>query len=58
MYAGPTGHNSQALIDYFESIPDVPKIVDKVNPATWMVRHLSMLTRLSCSLLAVGRLGR
>ena len=39
MYAGPTGHNSQALIDYFESIPDVPKIVDRVNPATWMVRR-------------------
>ena len=58
MYAGPTGHNSQALIDYFESIPDVPKIVDTVNPATWMVRRLSMLTSRSCSLLAVGGVER
>lgn len=34
MYAGPTGHNSQELIDYFESIPDVPRITSGINPGT------------------------
>ena len=32
MYAGPTGHNSQKLIDYFQSIPDVPQIQEGINP--------------------------
>ena len=32
MYAGPTGHNSQKLIDYFQAIPDVPSIEEGINP--------------------------
>ncbi len=32
MYAGPTGYNSQHLIDYFQSIPDVPQIQEGINP--------------------------
>ncbi|PIA56929.1 hypothetical protein AQUCO_00700938v1 [Aquilegia coerulea] len=37
IYFGPLGHHSQDLINYFEAIPDVPKIKDKYNPATWML---------------------
>lgn len=41
MYAGPTGHNSQQLIDYFQSIPDVPQIQEGINPGRccWIVFH-------------------
>ncbi|XVE91137.1 hypothetical protein DITRI_Ditri20bG0130600 [Diplodiscus trichospermus] len=35
IYAGPLGHNSHNLIEYFEAIPGVPKIKDGYNPATW-----------------------
>eukprot|EP00516_Mucochytrium_quahogii_P004851 CAMPEP_0203749368 /NCGR_PEP_ID=MMETSP0098-20131031/3962_1 /ASSEMBLY_ACC=CAM_ASM_000208 /TAXON_ID=96639 /ORGANISM=" , Strain NY0313808BC1" /LENGTH=1521 /DNA_ID=CAMNT_0050638417 /DNA_START=894 /DNA_END=5459 /DNA_ORIENTATION=+ len=31
------GENSKNLIDYFESIPGVPKFVPGLNPATWML---------------------
>ncbi|XP_050281946.1 pleiotropic drug resistance protein 2-like isoform X4 [Quercus robur] len=37
IYAGPLGHHSQKLVDYFEAIPYVPKIKDGYNPATWML---------------------
>ncbi|KAK7337203.1 hypothetical protein VNO77_17766 [Canavalia gladiata] len=37
IYAGPLGHNSQKLIEYFEAIAGVPKIKDGYNPATWML---------------------
>ncbi|CAI9091305.1 OLC1v1026290C1 [Oldenlandia corymbosa var. corymbosa] len=37
IYAGPLGHQSQHLIDYFESVPGVTKITDGYNPATWML---------------------
>ncbi|ESW34862.1 hypothetical protein PHAVU_001G187800 [Phaseolus vulgaris] len=37
IYAGPLGHYSQQLIEYFEAIPGVPKIKDGYNPATWML---------------------
>ncbi|KAL7184870.1 hypothetical protein ACSBR2_026922 [Camellia fascicularis] len=37
IYAGPLGRNSNLLVEYFESIPGVPKIKDGVNPATWML---------------------
>ncbi|XP_074366352.1 pleiotropic drug resistance protein 2-like isoform X2 [Apium graveolens] len=37
IYAGPLGHYSQILVDYFESIPGVTKIKDGYNPATWML---------------------
>ncbi|PIN08713.1 Pleiotropic drug resistance proteins (PDR1-15), ABC superfamily [Handroanthus impetiginosus] len=36
-YAGALGRNSQLLIEYFESIPGVPKIKYGYNPATWML---------------------
>ncbi|XP_021846147.1 ABC transporter G family member 39 isoform X2 [Spinacia oleracea] len=37
IYAGPLGHQSHELIEYFEAIPAVPKIKDGYNPATWML---------------------
>ncbi|OVA05946.1 ABC transporter-like [Macleaya cordata] len=37
IYGGPLGHHSHKLIEYFESIPGVPKIKDGYNPATWML---------------------
>ncbi|KAL0543693.1 hypothetical protein IC582_018796 [Cucumis melo] len=37
IYAGSLGHQSHKLIEYFESVPGVPKIKDGYNPATWML---------------------
>lgn len=37
IYAGPLGHHSNKLIEYFEVVPGVPKIKDGYNPATWML---------------------
>ncbi|KAL2933657.1 ABC transporter G family member 39 [Bienertia sinuspersici] len=37
IYAGPLGHRSHKLVEYFEAIPGVPKITDDCNPATWML---------------------
>ncbi|KAI3984864.1 hypothetical protein MKX01_004632 [Papaver californicum] len=37
IYGGPLGHHSYKLIEYFESIPGVPRIKDGYNPATWML---------------------
>ncbi|KAF5183388.1 pleiotropic drug resistance protein 2-like [Thalictrum thalictroides] len=37
IYAGPLGHDSVKLIEYFEAIAGVPKIKDGDNPATWML---------------------
>ncbi|KAJ8754205.1 hypothetical protein K2173_002105 [Erythroxylum novogranatense] len=37
IYAGPLGHHSHELVEYFEAIPGVPKIKDGINPATWML---------------------
>ncbi|XP_044487463.1 ABC transporter G family member 39-like [Mangifera indica] len=37
IYAGPLGHHSQHLIEYFEAIPGVPRIKNGYNPATWML---------------------
>ncbi|PIA25217.1 hypothetical protein AQUCO_12200002v1 [Aquilegia coerulea] len=37
IYAGPLGHHSVKLIEYFEAIAGVPKIKDGDNPATWML---------------------
>ncbi|RDX62153.1 ABC transporter G family member 34, partial [Mucuna pruriens] len=37
IYAGPLGHQSQKLIEYFEAIAGVQKIKDGYNPATWML---------------------
>ncbi|XP_059462262.1 ABC transporter G family member 39-like isoform X1 [Corylus avellana] len=37
IYAGPLGHHSHKLIEYFEAVSGVPKIKDGYNPATWML---------------------
>ncbi|KAH9312922.1 hypothetical protein KI387_027957 [Taxus chinensis] len=37
IYAGPLGQKSHKMIEYFESVPGVPKIKDRYNPATWML---------------------
>ncbi|XP_057958988.1 pleiotropic drug resistance protein 3-like [Malania oleifera] len=37
IYSGILGTHSNKLIQYFESIPGVPKIKDNYNPATWML---------------------
>ncbi|PHT31506.1 ABC transporter G family member 34 [Capsicum baccatum] len=37
IYAGPLGHHSRLLIEYFESVPGVPEIKEGYNPATWML---------------------
>ncbi|KAH1258747.1 ABC transporter G family member 39 [Glycine max] len=37
IYAGPLGHHSQKLIEYFEAIAGIQKIKDGYNPATWML---------------------
>ncbi len=37
LYAGPLGHHSQKLIEYFEAVEGVPKIKDGINPSTWML---------------------
>ncbi|KAF5179672.1 Abc transporter-like [Thalictrum thalictroides] len=42
IYLGPLGHNSHEIINYFETIPGVPKIKDKYNPATWMLEVSSI----------------
>ncbi|KAJ0870671.1 putative ABC-type sulfate transporter [Helianthus annuus] len=41
IYCGPLGHNSCRVIEYFESISEVPKIRDNYNPATWMLEVTS-----------------
>ncbi|MCD9561243.1 Pleiotropic drug resistance protein 2 [Datura stramonium] len=37
IYAGPLGHHSHFLIEYFQSVPGVPGIKEGNNPATWMM---------------------
>ena len=34
IYAGPTGHNSEDLVKYFESIQGVSRVQEGINPAT------------------------
>ncbi|XVF47847.1 hypothetical protein PTKIN_Ptkin03bG0143400 [Pterospermum kingtungense] len=41
IYYGPLGQHSSRVIEYFESIPGVPKIKDNCNPATWMLEVTS-----------------
>ncbi|KAK8543055.1 hypothetical protein V6N12_015624 [Hibiscus sabdariffa] len=41
IYFGPLGQRSCKVIEYFESIPGVPKIKDNCNPATWMLEVTS-----------------
>ncbi|XP_057518787.1 ABC transporter G family member 35-like [Amaranthus tricolor] len=42
IYSGPLGRNSHKVVEYFESIPGVPKITDQYNPATWMLEVSSI----------------
>ncbi|KAL3824398.1 hypothetical protein ACJIZ3_020427 [Penstemon smallii] len=44
IYAGELGQNSQKIIDYFEAIPEVPKIKERCNPAAWMLEVTSAST--------------
>ncbi|KAH7290028.1 hypothetical protein KP509_30G029300 [Ceratopteris richardii] len=37
IYAGQLGFRSRKLVQYFESIPCVPKLMNGMNPATWML---------------------
>ncbi|KAL1544075.1 Pleiotropic drug resistance protein 2 [Salvia divinorum] len=37
IYTGPLGRHSHKLVEYFEAVPDVPKIKEGQNPATWML---------------------
>ncbi|XP_057416411.1 pleiotropic drug resistance protein 3 [Lotus japonicus] len=41
IYSGPLGEHSSRVIEYFESIPGVPKIKDNYNPSTWMLEVTS-----------------
>ncbi|XVF34334.1 hypothetical protein REPUB_Repub18cG0050800 [Reevesia pubescens] len=41
IYYGQLGQHSSSVIEYFESIPGVPKIKDNCNPATWMLEVTS-----------------
>ncbi|XP_062206068.1 ABC transporter G family member 41-like isoform X2 [Phragmites australis] len=41
IYAGPLGHHSCKLINYFQAIPGVPRIKDNYNPSTWMLEVTS-----------------
>ncbi|RVW54019.1 hypothetical protein VitviT2T_004694 [Vitis vinifera] len=37
IYAGPLGAKSHKLVEFFEAIEGVPKIMPGYNPATWML---------------------
>ena len=37
IYCGPTGHESQQLVHYFESYKGVDPIPAGTNPASWML---------------------
>ncbi|XP_040385578.1 ABC transporter G family member 49 [Oryza brachyantha] len=37
IYAGPLGQHSCQVIQYFQSIPGIPKIKHNYNPSTWML---------------------
>ncbi|KAF3951261.1 hypothetical protein CMV_023066 [Castanea mollissima] len=42
IYSGSLGQHSACVIEYFESIPAVPKIRNNYNPATWMLEVTSI----------------
>ncbi|KAM0946163.1 putative ABC-2 type transporter, P-loop containing nucleoside triphosphate hydrolase [Dioscorea sansibarensis] len=50
IYAGPLGHHSADLIEYFEAIPGVKKITEGCNPATWMLEITSASVEAQLSL--------
>uniref|UniRef100_A0A803KN58 ABC transporter domain-containing protein n=1 Tax=Chenopodium quinoa TaxID=63459 RepID=A0A803KN58_CHEQI len=41
IYSGPLGQQSSKVIEYFQTIPSMPKIKDNYNPATWMLEVTS-----------------
>ncbi|KAL7594961.1 hypothetical protein Lser_V15G29884 [Lactuca serriola] len=41
IYAGPLGHQSHKLVEYFQAIPGVPRIRNGYNPATWVLEVTS-----------------
>ncbi|XP_048499276.1 pleiotropic drug resistance protein 3-like isoform X2 [Beta vulgaris subsp. vulgaris] len=41
IYSGPLGQQSSKVIEYFQSIPGMPKIRDNYNPATWILEVTS-----------------
>ncbi|KAM0951250.1 putative ABC transporter, AAA+ ATPase domain, ABC-2 type transporter [Dioscorea sansibarensis] len=41
IYSGTLGQHSSKVVEYFESIPGVPKIKANHNPATWMLEVTS-----------------
>ncbi|XP_020677861.1 ABC transporter G family member 31 [Dendrobium catenatum] len=43
IYAGPLGPDSRKLVEFFEAIPELPKIKDGENPAAWMLEVTSPL---------------
>ncbi|CAL5090732.1 unnamed protein product [Urochloa decumbens] len=57
IYAGPLGHHSCKVIQYFQAISGVPKIKDNYNPSTWMleVSSTSMETQLGVNFAQVYR---
>ncbi|CAI5462083.1 unnamed protein product, partial [Closterium sp. Yama58-4] len=40
VYFGPIGHNGCNLLNYFESLPGLPKCRDDQNPATYMLEMI------------------
>ncbi|XP_039118156.1 LOW QUALITY PROTEIN: pleiotropic drug resistance protein 2-like [Dioscorea cayenensis subsp. rotundata] len=50
IYAGPLGHHSANLIEYFEEIPSIKKITEGCNPATWMLEITSSSVEAQLSL--------
>ncbi|XP_010529759.1 PREDICTED: ABC transporter G family member 37 isoform X2 [Tarenaya hassleriana] len=50
IYTGSLGQHSCRVIEYFESIPGVPKIRDNYNPATWMLDVTSQSSELQLTL--------
>ncbi|CAI7757903.1 unnamed protein product [Closterium sp. NIES-53] len=40
VYFGPIGHNGCDLLNYFESLPGLPKCRDDQNPATYMLEMI------------------
>ncbi|KAJ4843034.1 transcription factor [Turnera subulata] len=47
IYAGPLGHNSAHLIQYFEAIEGITKVKDGQNPATWMLEVTNLATEIA-----------
>lgn len=37
IYNGPTGEDSCTLVEYFQGVPNVPRLTEGINPATWML---------------------